>query len=148
MCLSCICLLAMHTLICVFFSLPPGVGCGFCLWLFLDFSVYLFKYVLFYQFYSKIITFFDQDNSVRLLSYTLTAKRLTETDVKMTSRHQNDVKIVILTSCTRVVLHPSCKTTFPSPGRVHRNHSRGISGCRSQHVPVESSSLHHHSIYL
>ena len=25
MCLSCICLLAMHTLICVTFSLPPGV---------------------------------------------------------------------------------------------------------------------------
>ena len=24
----------------------------------------------------------------------------------------------------------------------------GISGCRSQHVPVESSSLLHHSIYL
>ena len=26
LCLSCICLLAMHTLICVTFSLPPGVG--------------------------------------------------------------------------------------------------------------------------
>ena len=26
MCLSCICLLAMHTLICVTFSLPAGVG--------------------------------------------------------------------------------------------------------------------------
>ena len=26
LCLSCICLLAMHTLICVAFSLPPGVG--------------------------------------------------------------------------------------------------------------------------
>ena len=25
LCLSCICLLAMHTLICVTFSLPPGV---------------------------------------------------------------------------------------------------------------------------
>ena len=34
----------MHMLICVTFSLPPGVGvrCGFCLWLFLDFSVYPF----------------------------------------------------------------------------------------------------------
>ena len=45
LCLSCICLLAMHTLIYVTFSLPPavgGFGCGFCLWLFLDFSVYLF----------------------------------------------------------------------------------------------------------
>ena len=26
LCLSCICLLAMHTLICVTFSLPPGAG--------------------------------------------------------------------------------------------------------------------------
>ena len=44
LCLSCICLLAMHTLICVtfFFLLVLGVGCDFCLWLFLDFSVYLF----------------------------------------------------------------------------------------------------------
>ena len=36
LCLSCICLLAVHTLICVTFSLPPGVGgggggCDFCL---------------------------------------------------------------------------------------------------------------------
>ena len=26
------------------FLLVSGVGCGFCLWLFLDFSVYLFNY--------------------------------------------------------------------------------------------------------
>ena len=47
MCLSCICLLAMHTLICVTFSLPPGVGvgCGLCLWFYLDFFVYLFLFV-------------------------------------------------------------------------------------------------------
>ena len=46
LCLSHICLLARHTLICVTFSLPPdvGIGCGFCLWLFLDFSVYLFEW--------------------------------------------------------------------------------------------------------
>ena len=39
---------------------------------------------------------------------------------------QNDVKIVILTSCTRAVLHPSCtcKTTFPRPDQVHRNSGR------------------------
>ena len=44
MCLSNICLLAMHTLICVLFLflLVSGVGCDFCLRLFLDFSVYLF----------------------------------------------------------------------------------------------------------
>ena len=44
MCLLCICLLAMHTLIwsLFLFLLMSGVDCGFCLWLFLDFSVYLF----------------------------------------------------------------------------------------------------------
>ena len=31
-----------------------------------------------------------------------------------------------LTSCTRLVLHPSCKTTFPSLGRVHGNSGRVI----------------------
>ena len=30
-----------HVNLCHFF-LPPSVGCDFCLWLFLDFSVYLF----------------------------------------------------------------------------------------------------------
>ena len=29
-----------------------------------------------------------------------------------------------LTSCTRVVLNPWCKTTFPSPGQIHGNSSR------------------------
>ena len=39
-----ICLLAMHMLICItsLFLLVSGLGCGLCLWLFLDFSVYLF----------------------------------------------------------------------------------------------------------
>ena len=46
------------------------------------------EYVLFYQFYAKITTFFDQESSLRLLSYTLMSKRLAETDMKMTSRHQ------------------------------------------------------------
>ena len=43
LCLSCMCLLAMHRLICFSFFLPPGVrvGCDFCVWLFLDFSFYL-----------------------------------------------------------------------------------------------------------
>ena len=47
LCLACICLLAMHTLIWVTFSLPlvSGVGCDFCLWLFLDFYVYLLSTV-------------------------------------------------------------------------------------------------------
>ena len=48
LCLSCICLLAIHTLICVIFLflLVSGVGCDFCLWLFLDFFIYLFTFIL------------------------------------------------------------------------------------------------------
>ena len=47
LCLSCICLLAMHTLICVTFLFLPvsGVGCDVCVWFFLDFSLYLFETV-------------------------------------------------------------------------------------------------------
>ena len=65
--------------------------------------------------------------SVRFLPKTLTSKRFAENDVNMTSRLPiwcQNVKIVILTSCTKVVLHPSCKPTFPSPGRVHGNSGR------------------------
>ena len=62
----------------------------------------------------KLLQFSIKKGSVQFLSYTLTSKHLAETDVK----------IVILTSCTRVVLHPSCKMTFPRPGRVHRNFGR------------------------
>ena len=49
------------------------------------------SYVLFYQFYAEITTFFYQEkyqNVIRLLSYILTSKRLAETDVKMTLRRQ------------------------------------------------------------
>ena len=42
----------------------------------------------------------------------------------MMSRYKNDVKMVILTTCKRAILHPSCKTPFPSPGRVHGNPGR------------------------
>ena len=52
----------------------------------------------------------------------LTSKHLAETDVKMMSGcqecRQNHTDVV-----TRVVLHPSCRTTFPSPGWVHGNPS-------------------------
>ena len=44
------------------------------------------EYVLFYQFYAKITIFFDHEKTVRLLSYTLTSKRLAETDMKLTSK--------------------------------------------------------------
>ena len=50
------------------------------------------EYVLFYQFCAKITIFFDQESSIRLLSNTLTLKRLAENDVSasnMTSRGQN-----------------------------------------------------------
>ena len=43
MCLSCICLLAMHTLICVAFSLPPYVE-GWLRLLIVAIPVYLFAY--------------------------------------------------------------------------------------------------------
>ena len=76
------------------------------------------EYVLFYQFYAKITTFFNEKKfGTALLLYV---------DVwrKLTWKWRQDVKIVKLTSCTRVVLHPSCKTTFPIPGRVHGNPCR------------------------
>ena len=85
------------------------------------------EYVLFYQFYAKITIYFSiKKNSVRFLSYTLTSKRLAETDVKMKLRCQKrrqNVKIVILTTCTSRI-HHSCKTKFPSPGQVHGNPGR------------------------
>ena len=46
------------------------------------------EYVLFYQFYTKITTFFIRKSSVWLHSYTLTSNHLVETDVKMMSRRQ------------------------------------------------------------
>ena len=55
-------------------------------------STFRLEYVLFYQFYTKITTFFDLEKFGTALSYTLTSKRLAETDVKMTSRRKNDVK--------------------------------------------------------
>ena len=66
------------------------------------------EYVLFYQFYAKITTFFSIKKCLGwLLSYTLTSKRLAETDMKMTSRCSK-----MMSKCpnhhtdARVVLHP------------------------------------------
>ena len=65
------------------------------------------EYVLFYQFYAKTTTFFDQEMfGLALLLYVwpnLTSK-------SSYGRHARE------SSCT-----PSCKTTFPSPGCVHGN---------------------------
>ena len=68
----------------------------------------------------KYLHFSIKKSSVRLLPYTLTSKRLAETDVKMTWRRKKwrqNVKIIILTSCTRVVLHPppNVRQHFPGP---------------------------------
>ena len=106
-------------------------------------NVFRLEYVLFYQVYAKITTFFYQEMfGGWLLSYTLTSKRLVETDVKMMSRrqkwHQN-VKSVILTLCTRVVLHPSCKTTFPSPGRARGN---SVRVCKKQFSCIPDRNFH------
>ena len=85
------------------------------------------EYVLFYQFYAKITTFFDQEmfGTAPLLYVDVETfgGNWRENDVN-TSKWRQNVKIVILTSCTRVVLHPSCETIFPSPGRVHGNPGR------------------------
>ena len=70
----------------------------------------------FINFTLKYLHFFIKKSSVRFHSYTLTSKRLAETDVKMTSKRHN--------SHTGVVLHPSSKTTFSSAGRVHGNPGR------------------------
>ena len=74
--------------------------------------------MLFYQFYAKI----TRRRKVRCGSSRRNVWR--KLTWKWRQDVQNDVKIVILTSCTRVVLHLSCKTTFPSPGRVHGNPGR------------------------
>ena len=76
------------------------------------------EHVLFYQFYAKITTFFDQERFGMAPLLYVDVETFGETDMKITSRHQKwrqNVKIVILTSCTRVVFHPSCKTTFLAP---------------------------------
>ena len=76
--------------------------------------------VLFYQFYAKKTTFFDQEKfGIAPLLYV---------DVEVETFGGNwhekwcqNVKIIILTSYTSVVLYPSSKITFSSPGQVHGN---------------------------
>ena len=91
------------------------------------------EYVLLYLFYATITTFFDQEKfgtaPILYVDFERFGGNWRENDVK------NEVKIVILTSCTRVVLHPSCKTTFPSPGRDHGSPGRI---CKK----ISSSPLH------
>ena len=108
----------------------------------------------FIYFMLKWLHFSIKKSLVRLLSYMLKWKRLAETEVKMMLRRQKwrqHVKIVIPTSYTRVVLHPSCKMTSPSPGHVHGNpgrickNIRIFSGCE---VWIENSitrvTVRHH----
>ena len=105
------------------FQFEPNNHYGFFFLHTLPSQLHLCLKMLFYQKYTQITTFYDQEVfGSYLRSWRQNILR------KMTSTWhqdvQNDVKIVILTSCTRVVLHPSCKTTFPSPGRVHGNSDR------------------------
>ena len=52
-------------------------------------------------------------------------QKLTPKSDVMTSKMTCDVKKTdTLTSCTWVVFHPPCNTTFPSPGRVQGNSGR------------------------
>ena len=78
-----------------------------------------FEYMLFYQFYAKITTFFDQEKfgvaPVLYVDVQTFGGNRRENDVK------SNVRIVILMSCTRFILHPSYKTTFLSPGWVYGN---------------------------
>ena len=48
--------------------------------------------MLFYQFYAKLTTFFDQELFGLAPLLYVDVEMLAETDVKMTSRCQNDVK--------------------------------------------------------
>ena len=69
----------------------------------------------FINFTLKWLHFSIKKSSIRLLFFTLKSKRLAETDVKMTWRRQiwrQNVKIVILTSCTRFDLHPFTEIPF------------------------------------
>ena len=59
-----VCLLAMHTFICItsLVLLVSGLGCGLCLWLFLGISIYLFSrpmsksVIISCQFYMNVFT--------------------------------------------------------------------------------------------
>ena len=74
--------------------------------------------MLFYQFYAKITTFLDQEK------FGTTPVLYINVETFGGNLLENDVKVVILMSCTRVVLHPSCKMTFPIPGPVYGNPGR------------------------
>ena len=73
------------------------------------------EYVLFYQFYAKITTFFDQEK--------FGTAPLLYNDVETfggnwrENGEKNDVKTAILTSCTRVILHPSCNLSVSQKSR-------------------------------
>ena len=63
--------------------------------------------------------------------------------VNIMSRHQKRRKIVILASCKRVVLHPLCKTTFPSPGQIcKKNIISALHSTRFFLIVLLSSTYH------
>ena len=81
------------------------------------------EYVLFYQFYAEITTFFNQEMFGSVPIEDVDVETFGGNDVNMTSEHekwrQNVTDIM-----HEVVLHPSREITFPSPGWVHGNSGR------------------------
>ena len=92
--------------------------------------------MLFSKFYTKITTFFDQEKFGTAPLLYADVEMFGGKCLEITSRHKNDVKIVIMTSYTRVVLQTPCRTTFPSPGCIHPNPGQV---CKNQTYGLGSS---------
>ena len=85
------------------------------------------EYVLFYQCYDKIATFFDQEKfgmaPLLYVDVEIFRENWRANDIntsKMTSKRQNRRTDIMHESR----LKPSCKTTFLNPGQVHANPGR------------------------
>ena len=77
-------------------------------------TAFRLEYLLLYQVYAKITTFFDQEK--------FGTAPLLYTDIETFGGRENDVKIVMHES--RLTSPPPCKTKLSSLGRVHRNPGR------------------------
>ena len=107
------------------------------------------EYVLFYQFYAIITTFVDQKKfGMAPLLYVDIKKfggNWRENNVKtskMTSKHQNRYTDVLHEN----LLHPSCETTFPCPGRVHGNPGRVCKKMKSWYMYIKAF-YHFHLVW-
>ena len=113
------------------FQFAPNSHYGFFfLHTFPSTSAFKLEHALFYRFYAKITVFFIKKCSVRLLSKTLTSKTfggkwrqklmLWRQKLMFWRQHwRYDVKKTTWRHERESSYTPSCKTTFPSPGRVH-----------------------------